>query len=381
MQTMQFSIDKKIFSCPLTLDDHFRVQSMPRSYVVTWSEDHPVIKIQQLMAENPRNLLLMDKNVFEQYGVQLAIDPQRILIVEATENVKTLSGAQIVLDFLQRQQFTKSETLIVVGGGVIQDIGGYASACYKRGIRWIFLPTTLLAMSDSCLGGKVSLNYGAVKNQVGLFYPPHEIMLQPQFLQTLPNEAIRSGLGEILKSAILGGAESLALYRRCVQHGRVENVVDFKALILNALSIKRAVIETDEFETNYRRSLNYGHTLGHAIEGLSHYAVPHGLAVVLGMMMVNELSVQQGLLLDAEKNSLHALCRDLLDEHVLQRMKSVAWDSLLAQLQHDKKAANNAVHFVMLKTVGDVQFVKLPLESGLFARLTGCQPTLAMTMC
>ncbi|HLB58241.1 MAG TPA: 3-dehydroquinate synthase family protein [Gammaproteobacteria bacterium] len=308
---------------------------------------------------------MMDERILELYGDQLQIESDRIFSAPATEHFKTLDGVTAILDFLHRHQFTKGETLVVVGGGIIQDAGAFVGACYKRGIRWVHFPTTLLSMCDSCIGGKTGINYRNAKNQIALFSAPSEVIINPHFLKTLPDSAIQSGLGEILKLCIMGGKEFLALYHRSVKKGRVIDWPAYKMLILSALSVKRAIVEEDEFELNHRRSLNYGHTLGHVIEALSNYEIPHGIAVVLGMIFANELSHRRGLLSRVEKDELNNLCQDLLDDNTRNILRNMKLETLLDVLRKDKKVESSHVSFVMLKTAGDIQFVKFLLDDAL----------------
>ena len=318
---VQFLIDEKVFFCDpdFSAANQFTIQSIPKNYTVVFESDHtPFVHINQLLNENKKNLLLIDKNIMQLYKPQFAIDERKIFLAEALESCKTLETVMSVLDFLQKNQFTKSETLIVVGGGIIQEVAALAAAMYKRGIVWMHFPTTLLSMCDSCIGGKASVNYRGIKNQLGLFSTPTKIYIYPAFLKTLSDEAIVSGLGEILKSCIIGGEYFLNCYRRSVINGKVKSWDDYVLLIKAALSVKKSVVEADEFESNHRRAMNYGHTVGHAIESLSQYAISHGQAIVLGMMLENVLSCQRGLLGQQELKKLNQLCLDLMTKKCFQ---------------------------------------------------------------
>src|SRR3990167_8146444 len=267
-----FTIDgKRLTTIPI---DHnqFQIKSTPKSYHVTLDENkNPFDVLNTYLSENKNSVLLIDENILQLYKNFLKIDETRIFSAKATENFKTIDGMFAVLNFLSERDFTKKEKLIVVGGGIIQEVGGFVSACYKRGIQWVYFPTTLLSMCDSCIGGKSGVNYKDAKNQMALFSAPSQVVINPQFLKTLPDADLKSGLGEILKLSITGGEDLIATYQQHVTHGKVKDLAGYKALILMALSIKRAIVEVDEFELNYRKSLNYGHTLGHAIEVMSDY--------------------------------------------------------------------------------------------------------------
>ncbi|MGV2387507.1 MAG UNVERIFIED_CONTAM: hypothetical protein LVR29_01675 [Microcystis novacekii LVE1205-3] len=161
--------------------------------------------------------------------------------------------------------FRKDCTLLVIGGGVIQDIGCFIASVLFRGIKWILIPTTLLAQCDSCIGSKSSINIQNFKNQIGTFYPPHEIILVFSVLKTLPSDEIRSGLGEIIKLNLLVGQSEVKQMKINLQK-LSSDFLEIQNLILDALNIKRRYIERDEFDKGVRNILNYGHTFGHAYE-------------------------------------------------------------------------------------------------------------------
>ncbi len=371
-QRLTFSIDEQVFQCSSeTLKaPAFTVQSVPRNYELTWqAERAPTASINQHLAQNPNNVLLIDEKVWDLYGSDIIITADRVFKATATEAFKTLDGVTEVLDFLQVREFTKGEQLIVVGGGIIQDIGAFVGAIYKRGIPWIYFPTTLLSMADSCIGGKAGVNYKGAKNQLALFSTPYHVTIHPQFLTTLPLEAITSGMGEVLKLCIIGGAYFIELYQAEVTKGQVHSKAALQTLIMAALTVKKAIIEVDEFEINHRRSLNYGHTLGHAIEALSDYAIPHGQAVVIGMVLVNELSHQQGLLSAADLKQFNTLCYDLISDAVLQQLARISFNNIMTLLQKDKKTVGAVTSFAFMEAPGDTRFVKVARDAGLMAAI------------
>ncbi|MDR3490943.1 MAG: 3-dehydroquinate synthase [Gammaproteobacteria bacterium] len=372
MKTNSFIVDSKQFFCdemPIETSS-FNIKSIPRSYSVNWVEDeNPLAEVNKILAENPKNLLFIDKNVLAHYRDLLTVSDDRICVSDATEEFKTLDGVRKLLDFLYDNEFTKSNMLVVVGGGITQDIGGFVAASYKRGISWTLFPTTLLSMCDSCIGAKTGVNYRKAKNQIALFSAPTKVVMNLRFLKTLTQEALQSGLGEILKLCIIGGENFLEIYARHVENGKVKQTQDYKILILNALSIKKAIIEEDEFEANYRKSLNYGHTLGHVIEGLTDYAIPHGQAISIGMILVNELSYQNGLLTENQKEKLNELCLGLLNQSIFTIMQNLSTETLLDLLRNDKKVENAEVKFVFIKTAGETCFVKLALDTQLLSKI------------
>ena len=369
---MNFTIDG--IELNVSLDDlvtaSFEVSSIPVPYKVTWdSSEKPCDRINELLSKNPKNLLLIDEKVFELYGHDIKHPDSKIFKAPAIESFKTLDGVTQLCDFLYQHEFTKGETLVVVGGGIIQDLGAFVGATYKRGINWVHFPTTLLAMSDSCIGGKAGVNYKGAKNQLALFSAPNEVIINPSFINTLEKKDIQSGLGEILKLYITGGPAMLSTYDRCIKNGTIVNKDDAKSLIMGALAIKKAVIELDEFELNIRKALNYGHTLGHAIESISNYAIPHGVAVVVGMMLVNQMSCERGLLARAECIELNKLCLRLLDDELLEILKKIDIHAMIQSVKQDKKVIGDAITFVMLSSPGKLQFVKMNLDEQLTTQI------------
>ena len=360
----------------------FEVASQPRAYSVTWDDTaNPCSTINQLLAENKNNILLIDEKVLALYGESIEHDVTRILAVPATENFKTLDGAVQVFDFLYQNNFTKSDRLIVVGGGIIQDVAAFVGATYKRGISWVYLPSTLLSMSDSCIGGKAGMNYKEAKNQLALFSSPHAVIINPAFLKTLAKRDLQSGLGEILKLFLTAGEPMMVRYTQCIHHGEMRSWNDAKTLIFGALCIKKAVIEKDEFENNIRKALNYGHTLGHALESMSQYQIPHGIAVVLGMLLVNELSFQQGFLTLHDHQKVSQLCLDLLDETLLALIKTLDMRDVIRYLKQDKKVTGTDITFVMLRALGHLDFVRLKMDDVLVLQITQAFDDLFVSCC
>lgn len=357
----EFIIDDKIFHFEdLSHATQFKVHSSPRSYEVFWDDSsNPTQKINQKLAENPNNLCLIDQKVYENYGKDIDHPREQIYVIEATEFSKSLEGVMHLLDFLQQRSLTKGETLVVVGGGITQDLCGFVASIYKRGVPWILFPTTFLSMCDSCIGAKTGVNYKGAKNQLAIFSSPHQIIINPSFLNTLSPAEIQSGLGETLKVSLMGGIDALAHFQSDLANAPH---YDYKSLILHALSIKKAVIEVDEFEFNYRKCMNYGHTLGHAIESLSHYKIPHGLAVVMGIILANELSCARGLLSPQLNTRIRSIAERLLNPSLLEYLSHINLSDLVPFIKQDKKTRGNTVSFVMLTDLGHLKFVPIELE-------------------
>jgi len=210
----------------------------------------------------------------------------RVIYIEATEAAKSLDEMGDILLQLKQRGINRSSTLLGLGGGVLQDITTFVASVYMRGMPWIYVPSTFLAMADSCLGGKSSINVGPAKNLVGTFHPPRSIAMMAPLARSLPLVEIRGGLAEAAKICFCQGSSSFERYLDLAQpimagHWSDEELID---LLHHVLEVKQWFIETDEFDQAERRLLNYGHTWGHALESATAYAVPHGLAVAIGML-------------------------------------------------------------------------------------------------
>lgn len=367
--SINFLVENKIFKMPDNFHqtDEFTVNSIPRNYRVSITNNpNPIAEIQELLNENKGNLILIDENVYNLYFKALNVENTRLFIAKATEEFKTLDGFQEVIKFLEKNEFTKGEKLIVIGGGIIEDIGAFVGACYKRGINWVYFPTTLLSMCDSCIGGKTGINHNKVKNQLALFSAPSEVIINIAFLKTLSDFDIKSGMGEILKLLITGGKLPLEMYEATVTNGQIKDFKNYKDLILSSLAVKRAIVEEDEFELYHRKSLNYGHTVGHAIEVLSEYKIPHGQAVIMGMVTVNKLAFNRGILNKEDYELTQKLSKELIEASIL---KNISLNGLGLLLKKDKKTEGNLLSFIVISELGNTKFLKLELNEELIKEI------------
>lgn len=278
---------------------------------------------------------LIDAGVARLYATSLRsilADP-RAIVIEATEESKSLAGIAPVLESLLKNKIRRDHVLVAIGGGIIQDITCFIASTLLRGLAWRFVPTTLLAQADSCIGSKSSINLGAVKNILGTFNPPRDVLIGAGFLDTLENKDMRSGIGEILKVHAIDGAASFD--RLAADYDRLLNDRTVLAgYIQEALRIKRRYIEKDEFDRGVRNIFNYGHSFGHAIESAVHYAIPHGIAVSIGMDMANDIAVMRGLLPRAHYQRMHPVLRKNYGSCTAIH---IPLDAMLDALNKDKK--------------------------------------------
>lgn len=297
---------------------------------------------------------LIDRSIIQNYGEVIPSDTElsRTVVVEATEENKAFERlAPIFLELLQKG-LRRDGVLIVIGGGVLQDIGCFIASVLFRGLRWELVPTTLLAQADSCIGSKSSINIGPYKNQIGTFYPPFRVLLTSQVLQTLPFDEIRSGLGEVIKLQLLNnerGFEELMDDLNRLSNDTRSSIIS--KWVHRSMEVKKPFIEQDEYDRGVRNLLNYGHTFGHAYESASHYGIPHGIAVILGMLTASFLSARLGLI--PEKYYFDLKQKLAPWQHPFgAKLLTVDRAAIFAAIKHDKKNTGNSINCILTKGIG-----------------------------
>ena len=322
------------------------VHSNVRDYTVHF---HDNVQFINSFSRFAKRLFVIDAEVWRLHseGCLAGIPQEELMLFAVSEERKTLDGVMEIYDRLMASSAKKNMTLISIGGGIVQDVTGFVTSTLYRGLNWIFVPTTLLAQSDSCIGSKTSLNYKRYKNLIGTFYPPAEVHISTAFLQTLREGDFRSGLGEVAKLHLMGGqasAEDFAAALPAILH---RDDTALTTAIRSSLAIKLSYMEGDEFDTGRRNLLNYGHCFGHALETVTDYAIPHGQAVVIGMLLANELAVQRGLLAAAAAEQIAGgSLKRILDFRLAQIKPSMP--SLIDAMKQDKKRIGNDLVMVML---------------------------------
>ena len=245
--------------------------------------------------------------------------------------------------------FTRSDLIVGIGGGAITDLAGFAAATWLRGVDWIAVPTSLAGMVDASVGGKTGINSDYGKNLIGAFHSPISVLIDPSFLETLSLRDISAGMAEVIKCGFIADPEILKVAGQCNASSLVSNKAAVLELITRAVSVKATVVSSDFKESFAREALNYGHTLGHAIEKYSKYQMRHGEAVAVGMVFIAELASARSLI-DAGTLNMH---RDLLSRYQLPTsFERSAWQKLAPLLSLDKKARGNTIRFVALDGIG-----------------------------
>ena len=242
------------------------------------------------LTHGQKNFVVTDSNVYALYKTFFAkyFPDTEIFVLTAGEENKNFASLSAILEKMTAARLHRSSRLFAVGGGVVGDIGGLAAALYMRGISCVQIPTTLLAQVDSSVGGKTAVDLGGVKNVVGAFYQPCEVLIDPNFLATLPEREIKCGLGEIVKYAALSGG----IFEKMQGNSAWTDIAFLESLIVDCVRHKAQVVTVDEKETGERKSLNVGHTTGHAIELSS--GLSHGECVLYGMLLETKLAKDCG---------------------------------------------------------------------------------------
>ncbi|WP_245644195.1 AroB-related putative sugar phosphate phospholyase (cyclizing) [Magnetospirillum moscoviense] len=274
------------------MSDGLTIQSHKGPYRVHFDVD----ALARLNASVPEGAhFLVDARVAELYRDRMGhvLASRSVLLIEATEAAKSLERFPAYVEHLVANGLRRDHVLVAIGGGILQDITCFLSATMLRGVDWRFYPTTLLAQCDSCIGSKSSINCGDAKNILGTFTPPRDIFLSTRFLATLDPREIRSGIGEMLKVHMIAGPADFAAIAQSYDSLWTQPTV-MEATIRRALEIKQGYIEKDEFDTGPRLVFNLGHSFGHAIEAATDFAVPHGIAVTIGLDMAGWMSWRLG---------------------------------------------------------------------------------------
>lgn len=275
-----------------------------------------------------------------------ALQNRPVLWLEVTEENKSLETVSRIWDFLFEHAITRRGLLICIGGGALTDMGGFAAATYKRGMSYINVPTTLLAMIDAASGGKTGINYRGIKNSIGAFAAPRATILCPEWLSTLSPQQFLSGFAEMLKTGLIDGQ---ALWNGLLQYDLDKmDTASLSPLIADCMAVKQRIVAQDPQENGIRKVLNFGHTFGHALE--RKMQVPHGYAVLYGMIAELYLSVTR---LGCPREPLQQLTRLMLQYYGKPQCKCSDRDQLLALMRQDKKNEQAAqINCTLLQAVG-----------------------------
>ncbi len=273
----------------------------------------------------------------------------RICVFKAGEKSKTLDTIRSFYEFLLENKFDRKSVIAGLGGGVAGDMAGFAAASFMRGVDFIQIPTTLLAQVDSSVGGKVGVDFGSYKNVVGAFYQPKFVYINTVSLDTLPKREFSAGMAEVIKYGIIQSEE---FYDYIIKNKEKIKGYDkdcLKYIIRSCCEMKAVVVGEDEHDTGLREILNYGHTIGHAIEGLKEFELLHGECVAIGMAAIMDISVKRGYI-GADKRAEFMELLKYFDLPV--SVAGLKADEVYEQLFHDKKVSSNTLKFVIADKIG-----------------------------
>lgn len=294
------------------------------------------------------SIFVIDRVVYELYTNIFSFFPkENIFIIDAIEEKKNLDAVVELYKFMLTFDERKRLTLVSFGGGIVQDITGFAASTLYRGIRWIYFPTTLLAQADSCVGSKTSLNFENFKNTIGTFYPPHCVNICTEFLSTLSVDATCSGIGEIIKFMMLDDEREASISDIKTVVSGIHNSKKYLAALENTHRIKKSYIMQDEFDIGKRNLFNYGHCFGHALEYSSEYKVAHGIAVTIGMLFANIISLNRHLISIRRFNEIND---ELLLPNIVSKLDRQYFSAvkLLAAMRNDKKRVGDKLSIIIL---------------------------------
>ena len=338
---MKFSVNDTEFYNEINERNDLLINSYDKEYSVSYSTKNLNTLLKETYNEN--DFIIIDENVYNLSPHTFnSISSNYYYLFNAIEETKNMESVLHIADILYELKFNKKNKLIVIGGGITQDVGGFVAGIYKRGLHWVFIPTTVLSMTDSCIGGKVGVNRNS-KNMLGLFVSPNKIYISDFFISSLTHGDVISGLGEALKLSLIGGNENYQLFKKYFQ---TKNYIE---IIKLSNSIKKTIIEHDELERNERRVLNYGHTIGHALESASNYVIPHGIAVLYGMYMINNIFYHK------KYEEINNFILDIIPNKF--KNLQLSYDSFVSHILNDKKNDGENICFILLDEIGESAFI------------------------
>ena len=298
--------------------------------------------------------LLTQKSIIQHYPFMERLDIN-ILICREKEVCKSIEEYETIIKKLSTKHCNKKSLIIGMGGGAITDLSGFVASSYMRGIKHVLIPTTLLGMVDASIGGKTALNVNNVRNLIGCFYNPTEVLLYFDFLQTLNQKEMCNGYAEIIKYSLILDYKlfelletNIALLIKSV------NIETLKPIIQICIQHKLNVVKDDQFDDNYRMILNFGHTVGHALESYYNYKLSHGQAIIYGMEISSYLSYKEGLLNNNQYNRIESLIR----QFNLPKLKNINIKKIKDLINNDKKNIHNKLNYIMLTNIGEAKIAK-----------------------
>jgi 3-dehydroquinate synthase len=328
---------------------NFKVKSIIHDYEVLFIDNFEETLSTEL---KDGDFIIIDNKIKQHYSEQIKVTLENYphIVIDATEPQKSYQGIIPIIQTLIENGYRKNHRLVAIGGGITQDVTAFIASIIYRGVNWIFFPTTLLSQGDSCIGSKTSINFGEYKNQVGGFYPPNQIFIYPQFIDTLSDAELKSGMGEMLHYFIVSGKEDFEMYKLHYREAFTNKDILAK-IIARSLEIKKGYIEKDEFDRNVRQVFNYGHSFGHAIESLTHYRIPHGIAVSFGMDIANFVSTKLGFIPSNVRDEIREVTEYIWEGYSIADIDIPTFKKALSK---DKKNVGTKLGLILNKGYGNI---------------------------
>ena len=274
-----------------------------------------------------------------------------VLSVPDGEEYKSLEMAGRLYQGLSAAYAERSTPVLALGGGVIGDLAGFVAATYQRGVPLVHLPTTLLAQADSSIGGKVAVDHGQIKNKIGVFYQPRLVIAAVSTLKTLPQREFASGMAEVIKSAVIGGEDFFRYIEENLEKIKSWDEAALEEIVFCSAQVKVSIVEKDEKDLGLRNVLNYGHTLGHAIESASDFRIKHGEAVAIGMLAAARISNKMGIF---DRDGIVRLESIIARTGLPTKMPPLEMEKIIQAMRHDKKIREGKLRFVLPRAIGNV---------------------------
>lgn len=312
---------------------------------------------------NKKIAVITDENVFAIHGsyVKQALEKWhydcKFIVIEPGESSKSMETLKSVYEQLIDFNLTRSDLIIALGGGVVGDLSGFAASTYLRGVDYVQVPTTLLAQIDSSIGGKVAVNLEQGKNLIGSFYHPKKVLIDPDVLDTLTDKFIKDGLGEVIKYACIRDSAFFQMLLSINTKEQLFNNLEY--IIYTCLNIKRELIEKDEYDKGERMLLNFGHTLGHAIEKYFKYEYSHGEGVSLGMYYITEKSEALGI---TEPGTAEKIKNMLINFNIDDNLPDLNMNMIKDTVLLDKKNISGNMNLILLRKIGDAFIKSVPIK-------------------
>lgn len=330
------------------------IQAHSKQYQVLFENDFEFI---EKLSKVDQSLWVIDEKVYGLYRdvLEKTLRPEQIMLIEAVETNKVIDTALEICERMTGLSGKRNGTIISMGGGIIQDITGFAANILYRGVRWTFIPTTLLAACDSCIGSKTSLNYKNYKNLLGTFYPPDDIYICPIFFRTLSEVDYYSGLGEVVKFNAMAGMPDFRKLMEDLPDILQRDEATIKQYVHKSLEFKKSFIEQDEYDRGVRIHLNFAHTFGHAFETVTEYAIPHGTAVAMGTIVADNIAFDRGWISAETKDLIESVLVQIIDIPLLQEKHGLRLDALdnfdgmLGAIRKDKKQIDDNLTAVLFE--------------------------------